>query len=338
MKKLMLCICIILPLAFSACGAVSTSDTDFSPSVMPAVEPQLQAQGDFAAADSSAGAAVRSAPAPEPTAAPMAPDTPPTPEETVLLLTTAPTIPEVPRMLIRTAGIGIDTEDFPSTVAGVEQIVARHGGFIESSQRFTVEGVWQAEYVLRVPVDTFDAVNAQLATLAHVRYFNTTSQDVSLEFFDTASRMRIREEELRRLETMLAAATTLTDIINLESQVTNLQLVVTSYQRRLSEMDNLASFSTIAVSLYEIVEIYEYEEAEEPEEIYEEAVAYIPIEDDHFGGRLMAAFGSSIGFITTILSGLALFLATTLPLAVVAFIIAYPTYRLLKKYGLVKLR
>ena len=241
------------------------------------------------------------------------------------------------RMIIRASNLGLNTYYFSDTVDGVHQIVANRGGFVESSRQWMVEAphdssllLWRAEFVLRVPVGLFDRVNNELVDLAQVTRFSTTSEDVTMEFHDLTSRSRIREEELRRTELMLEAATNLNDILRLESQLTSLRLAVDAYQRRLTEIDQLSSFSTIRLALYEMAVIPEPEEYEEEDE--EE---YIPIIiEDGFGTQFLAAFSASWNFVVSIFTSIALFVALVgLPVLIFA-VLGFVVYTILKRWGL----
>jgi len=242
------------------------------------------------------------------------------------------------RMIIRSADLGLNTFYFGETVEGIHRIVANRGGFVESSHQWMIEAphdnsllLWRAEFVLRVPVGLFDRVNTELVDLAQVSRFSTVSEDVTMEFHDLTSRSRIREEELRRTELMLDAATNLNDILRLESQLTSLRLAVDAYQRRLTEIDQLASFSTIRLAVYEVIEICEIEEDEGNEAYY----IIPPTGEDGFGTQLLTAFSASWDFVVSILTSIALFVALT-GLPVVIFVVfGFVIYTILKKSGLI---
>jgi len=250
--------------------------------------------------------------------------------------------PVAPRMIIRSADMGLSTYYFEDTVTGIERIMANRGGFVENSRQWMAVAshddtllLWRAEFVLRVPVGLFDQVNRELVALAQVQRFSTVSEDVTLEFNDLGSRLRIREEELRRVELMLDAAENLRDIINLEAQVTALRLAVDAYQRRMTEIDQLASFSTIRIAVYEVVEIEAVEEEEEKEE---EAEYYPVAYYDTFGTRFTGAFSASVDFITMVLTNIAVFLALVgLPFILIAGAV-FILYKVNKKIGLLKIR
>ncbi|MCL1883458.1 MAG: DUF4349 domain-containing protein [Defluviitaleaceae bacterium] len=187
----------------------------------------------------------------------------------------------VERRVIRNSDIDIDTLYFEETVSGIERIIEINGGFIETSEQ-RYRDFWHADYVIRVPVERFDTVNRELIALGQVTHFTTNSEDVTMLFLDLQSRLSIREEEERRIEAMRDAATYLRDLIALERELSDLRVVVDRYRRRITEIDQLASFSTIRLSVREVEEIVEY-------------VPYVPAEPpiDSFGTRIASAFSAS---------------------------------------------
>ena len=340
-RKISICALLIIILTFAACGSGMNDAAEFTVDVAPmaAPAPDMVAESPDAITEDAAPrqrAATVDDSVPAASSADYAAE--------YIQFEAMDVIPEftlgeptAPRMIIRSADMGLSTYDFEGTVTGIERIMTNRGGFIENAhQRMEPAAhdntllLWRAEFVLRVPVGLFDQVNRELVALAQVRRFSTISEDVTLEFNDLGSRLRIREEELRRVELMLEAAENLTDIINLEAQVTTLRLAVDAYQRRMTEIDQLASFSTIRMVVYEVVEI---EEAEEDEVYY--PIAYY---DDTFGSRFSKAFFASVDFITVVLTNVAVFLALVgLPVILIAGVV-FILYRIFVKTGLVKIR
>jgi len=224
------------------------------------------------------------------------------------------------RMIIRTAEMEIYTLDYHDTVSAIEFLVVARGGFIESSRQwmdtcqFSGMLFWRATYAIRVPVGRFDTVNNALMNLGHVHHFSTTSIDATREFNDMGSRLQIRQAEEVRVARMLEEATHLVDIINLEARLTGIRLVIDAYQRRREEIDQLASFSTINLSVLEVLTLPDIEEEEEEEE--EEEVEYLLVYT--FGDRIGRAFQSSVNFTVWALEGIGVFLAMIiLPLGLI---------------------
>jgi len=255
----------------------------------------------------------------------------PEPDSTSAGIPFEPSILPAQRLIIRSADMSLRTYYFDETIAGIEQIISNRGGFIESSSMWMDPArhdrsimLWRAEYTLRVPVGLFDQTNRELTALAQILRFSTSSVDATMEFNDLVSRIRIREEELRRVELMLDAATNIADIIDLEARVTGLRLAVDAYRRRMTEIDQLAGFSTIRLIVYEAVEI-------------EEEAVYYPIDEaDSFGTRILAAFSASANFMTTVFTGVAMFFAWVGLPAIIIGGVAFVVYKLLKKFKLLR--
>ncbi|MCL2197804.1 MAG: DUF4349 domain-containing protein [Defluviitaleaceae bacterium] len=267
--------------------------------------------------------------------APMIEATESLPADAELTTWETPDIPQpaaVERRVIRNSDISVETLDFEDTVARLERIVDTSGGFVENSAHRSIrnheELLWVAEYVIRVPVARFDAVNSEITRLGNVTHFTTSSEDVTMMFLDLQSRLSIREEEERRVEAMRDAATELRDILTLERELSDLRVVVDRYRRRMTEIDQLAAFSTIRLL---IIEVEEPTEEEDEEEQYIPATPIIDPPDDGFGTRIAEAFRASVNFSAVLFEVLAIVVVSLiLPLAVLAIPI-YGGYIIYKK-------
>jgi len=218
---------------------------------------------------------------------------------------------QLERMIVRNASLSLQTIEFARATAEIDRLIMIYGGFVEDSQQWLVtrrdgESFWNAHYTLRVPVEYFDIVNRDLMALGEVVAFSTFSEDVTMRFSDMESRLRIRQEEERRLLAMIDSTEDLGELIRLETRLANLLITIDSIQRSMTELDHLASFATIHLHL------------EEVDEDDGKIVPYI----DSFSDRIVAAFGGSIEFSVLLLEGFAIFLAAViLPITVIGLII-----------------
>jgi len=235
------------------------------------------------------------------------------------------------RMIIRSSEMALNTLNYDETIAQVAAVVANRGGFIETSRQWRVfhpeydQWLWQAEYVLRVPVGLFDTTNQDLMALGQVRYFSTQSQDATREFNDLATRLVIREAELTRVEQQLYEATTLEEILRLESTLTTLRLNIDAYRRRREEIDHLAAFSTISLTVFNVLELAE------DDYVWYEAEIPPPPPEDGFGSSLGRAFSASANATLQALEIAAIFIATIILPASLFGTLAFGAYVLIKK-------
>jgi len=221
------------------------------------------------------------------------------------------------RMVIRNSNISLDVSDFNGTVVTIEEIINSYGGFVENAdqwQFFENRLLWQGNFTLRVPVAHFDTVNGLITELGHVTNFSAWSEDVTLQFTDMQSRLAVREEEERRILSVLESTDDLEILIELEARLANTRIVLERYRRRMTELDHLASFSTITVWL---------REASENE--------YVFSIFDGFTGRIASAFSNSVSLGFMFLEGIGVVIAAlAVPVSLMA-VFALIVYRIFKK-------
>jgi hypothetical protein len=227
------------------------------------------------------------------------------------------------RRVIRNADIAVETLYFEEAVSRLERIIAANGGFVEHSAQWLAGYLWHSEFTIRVPAARFDETNREITELGHALHFTTTSEDVTMLLLDLESRLNIRLEEERRVEAMRDAATELSDILSLERQLSDLRVVVDNYRRRMTEIDRLAAFSTIRLSLREVLEI----EEEEPEYI----PYYVPLDPPGFGTRIASAFSASANFSISLFELISVVVVSLIPPALLLSVPALAVLLIYKK-------
>ena len=82
--------------------------------------------------------------------------------------------------LIRTASLEMETTEFESTNAAVEDLVAQMGGYMEQSNlRNTRSGYRYADYTIRIPADRFTEFLNQAGELCHETWRSVSQEDIS---------------------------------------------------------------------------------------------------------------------------------------------------------------
>ena len=230
------------------------------------------------------------------------------------------------RMIIRNAFFSMDTTDFTGVTSEIENLTVQYGGFIESSNRWLVqrhgESYWVSQVTLRFPVANFDGITNRLMTLGRVTSFSASSEDITMEFMDIENRLEIRLEEESRILTMIENTTDLADLISLEERLGNVRITIDSYRRSLTEMDDLASFSTIDITIREVETIDD---------------GILITFDGGIFGDMSEAFRQSVNFTIRLIETIAVIIASLiLPGSIFGFI-GYVIWKLIKKYKPVRL-
>ena len=155
--------------------------------------------------------------------------------------------------IIYTANLHLESQDFDAAYEAIGKIVETAGGYYENNTVYD-EGTASrtASITVRLPQEQFDAALTQLKKVCHVTYSNQTAKNVSEEYYDVQSRLETAKIKLERLQNLLASATEMSDIIELENAISDTQWQVDYLSGDLRRYDSLIGYSTIQVDLDEV--------------------------------------------------------------------------------------
>ncbi len=159
----------------------------------------------------------------------------------------------------------IETQDFDQSLADIQQLIRRYGGFLESSSvrgnDYYASGSRSAEYVIRIPRESFEEVTGSLSTIGNVPYCSISAENISASYYDTESRLAAYRIEEERLLAMLELAETVEDMLSIEDRLTEVRYSIESLTTTILNWDSLINYSTLELSIREVVE---YTEAPAP--------------------------------------------------------------------------
>lgn len=181
-------------------------------------------------------------------------------------LTTSESIePQVnDRKIIKSASMEIETLEYDLAIDSLTGKINNVGGYIESSNvrgKSINNGYSRrsAYYTIRIPQDRFPEFMESLNTIGNIISQNTYGEDITSQYFDSEARVKTLEVQEERLLDILKKAENVEDIIELERALANVRYEIESLTGTIRRWDNLVSYATLNVSLYEVFEITEEE-------------------------------------------------------------------------------
>lgn len=158
------------------------------------------------------------------------------------------------RKMIVTVRYTIETLTFNDTITSLETAVTTAGGYIGSSNITpkTEDSTGYAYYTLRIPAERADNFSASLSGLGNVTYRSVDTEDVTLSYTDTASRIASLEEEETRVRELYAQATTTSELLQIETRLTEISAELTSLRQQLAVLDNQVEYATFYVTLRDV--------------------------------------------------------------------------------------
>jgi Domain of unknown function (DUF4349) len=161
--------------------------------------------------------------------------------------------PAVLRKIIHTATLELLADDFDAARQEVARLVEAHQGLIAQSEIAGSPGAPRAaRWVVRVPVQKYQPFVDAASRIGESVVHRTDAQDVSEQFFDLEARLKTKREEEERLRQLLKDATgKLTEVLEVERELTRVRGEIEQADGRLHKLANLVELTTVTVTVRE---------------------------------------------------------------------------------------
>ena len=158
------------------------------------------------------------------------------------------------RKLIRTLYLTLETETYTELLDGITQRVNSCGGYIESMNadtRYASDNRY-ASMTIRIPVTQLEAFVGEVAEISNVVQRSESTEDVTLSYVDMETHRDALEIEQERLLALLENADNLTDILEIESRLTDVRYELERMESQLRTYDNLIDYATVYLDISEV--------------------------------------------------------------------------------------
>lgn len=152
--------------------------------------------------------------------------------------------------LIKRVNISAETEDLQALLPQLTNKVAELGGYIESQElyngsKYSSYRSRSVDMTVRIPAERLGEFTEQVEGLSNVVSYSETTDDVTLQYVDTESRVKALEVEQERLLELLAKADNMTDLLEIEERLTDVRYELESYTSQLRALENKVSYATV---------------------------------------------------------------------------------------------
>jgi hypothetical protein len=145
------------------------------------------------------------------------------------------------RQVIYTAALQVAVYDLDAAAELAEALPEQLGGWIESRTNYQI--------TLRIKADRLFEAIERLSALGVVLDKALFAQDVTAEYTDLESRIRVLEQLIASLEAMLAMAKTVEEILYVRLALDEARLELASARARMRELMESIDFSTLTLVL-----------------------------------------------------------------------------------------
>ena len=186
--------------------------------------------------------------------------------------------------IVYTANVSISSKNFEQSVSAAKALAKKYGAIVQSEDYTDSDTSWYRQgrdyryggsrryYVsLRVPSKNYDAfLNSTGEIEGVIDSKNSSAENISQEYYDTAEVIASYEEELARLKELMGEATEMSDILELEKRITDVQTSLNQQRSNLRRMDTDVAYSYVNLDINEVAV---YEKSQIKERTYLEKLA-----------------------------------------------------------------
>lgn len=211
------------------------------------------------------------------------------------------------RKRIYTANLALETREFDSALSRILSDAEKLGGYTGKTNVYnrTARGdraYRTAEITVRVPSKDFENYLNAVGGYCNVISSSTDVSDVTEAYQDLAARLSSYRTQEERLLAMLEKADDLSYLLQLEDKLSEVRYHIESYEARLRSIDQQVSYSTVTMTLTEVVD-------------------YTAPAPETFGQRMREALSEGWEGFLSGSQDIAVFLAAALPVLVLLVIL-----------------
>ncbi|MEM5804251.1 MAG: DUF4349 domain-containing protein [Candidatus Aenigmatarchaeota archaeon] len=153
--------------------------------------------------------------------------------------------------VIQNANILLEVKDVDTAFYGLKGIASDFNGFVADSSVTESYGTKSGYVVIRVPKESFNAAVEKVKTFGTVKNEHVTADDITEEYVDLTSRLNSLKASEARLIALLDKAENVSDVMEIERELTNLRERIEALEGRIRYLDSRVDMSTITVNIRE---------------------------------------------------------------------------------------
>lgn len=162
--------------------------------------------------------------------------------------------------IIKRYNLKVETRDFDKLIQKLNDKINSLGGYVENSSisgrsLYDSASSRQGNIVARIPSSKTDEFVNTVSDSANVVNNTCETENVTLQYIDTQSRIDTLKIEQERLYALLEKSKDLDSIITLESRLSEIRYELQNYESQKRSYDNEVQYSTVTLNIQEVERI-----------------------------------------------------------------------------------
>ena len=174
-------------------------------------------------------------------------------------------VPGTEQKLIKTVRMDVETEDLEALLPQISNKIISLGGYVENQELYNGSSYSSyrhrsANLTVRVPAESLNGFVEDVKGVSNVVTYNESTDNVTLQYVSTESRMKALEVEQERLLELLAKAENMSDLLEIEARLTDVRYELENVTSQLRVLANQVDYATIYLYISQVKVFTEVEE------------------------------------------------------------------------------
>lgn len=175
------------------------------------------------------------------------------------------------RKWIVTMDLNVETQDLDAALTQLSGQIGDFDGYVQdqnvhNGSNYSGRRYRSANLTIRIPVEQTDEFTEQVGSICHVVSKSQSKEDVTLTYVATESRLNALKTEETRLLELLAQAENMSDLLQIESRLTDVRYELESVTSQLRVLENQVDYATIYLN---VEEVRDYTDTEEEKTVWQ---------------------------------------------------------------------
>lgn len=152
------------------------------------------------------------------------------------------------RYLVKTASVELEVEKLDVVAERIQQLAKQTDGYLDQSNR---ADKYRMTLQIKVPVSHFDRFIKDVEQTGQLESKSVQVRDVTESVVDTSARLNSLKQLRDRMRALLSKAQDLSEILQVEKEITRLQSDIERIEGRLAALKKQAAMSDVYIELQE---------------------------------------------------------------------------------------
>ena len=165
--------------------------------------------------------------------------------------------PDTDQKLIKTVRMDVETEDMEALLPQISERISALGGYVEEQQLYNgnIYSSYRsrsANLKVRIPAAELGSFVENIKGVSNVVSYNESTENVTLTYVATESRMKALETEQERLLELMDKAENLSDLLEIEARLTDVRYELENVTSQLRVLSNRVDYATVHLSITQV--------------------------------------------------------------------------------------